>query len=167
MRRVIVVLSRLSVLLSVALAALWIASLLGYGRSLSARWTKNHPPTFCVFVGRGHLGIGLFRHLPNDQTPPGDYAIYVPREAFQNVFGTYDSELMFFHVQLSALIALTGAPILILMMVRKRSFDSGLCPSCGYDVRATTRRCPECGAVLDLAGKSAHSHTRVDRAETN
>jgi hypothetical protein len=40
-------------------------------------------------------------------------------------------------------------PMLALNRIRKsRRFRKlGLCPACGYDLRATTDRCPECGAI--------------------
>jgi len=40
------------------------------------------------------------------------------------------------------------------VMIRRRRKSKGQCPQCGYDVRATPRRCPECGLVLENADKS-------------
>jgi hypothetical protein len=41
----------------------------------------------------------------------------------------------------------TMTPRLRLAILKKRRSLSGLCRNCGYDLRATPQRCPECGTV--------------------
>jgi hypothetical protein len=53
-----------------------------------------------------------------------------------------------------AMIGALGVPIawrVVKVARRWQQYEQGLCPKCGYDLRATPDRCPECGSVFERA----------------
>ena len=44
------------------------------------------------------------------------------------------------------------SPALVIVKSIRRRRKVGMCPECGYDMRATPDRCPECGAVGESVG---------------
>jgi hypothetical protein len=55
--------------------------------------------------------------------------------------------LWFPHGLVVAVSAILPAWRVLRMIKRRRRSLIGLCPTCGYDLRATPERCPECGVV--------------------
>ena len=55
----------------------------------------------------------------------------------------------------------TILPLIVLRRwIRKRNRNSFACVSCGYDLRATPDRCPECGAVVSQKPSLAEPRTK-------
>ncbi|HEX8913159.1 MAG TPA: hypothetical protein VF796_12440, partial [Humisphaera sp.] len=68
-----------------------------------------------------------------------------PREPFR---GTAETYLNFsYWLLLAVAAALPVAHVVGWAVRRMRRHPPGWCPACGYDLRATPSRCPECGAV--------------------
>jgi hypothetical protein len=51
------------------------------------------------------------------------------------------------HAYAFAALAVLPSAFLVRLLRRRRAARVGRCPSCGYDLRATPERCPECGTV--------------------
>jgi hypothetical protein len=77
----------------------------------------------------GWLGFGYDPNARLDDTGGKMYRVYFP----------------FWGLTLASLIA----PAIAVIGYRRRRHRHrrGMCPRCGYDLRATPQRCPECGAV--------------------
>ena len=69
--------------------------------------------------------------------------------------GTSDSPRYFVlrlpHWLIITLAAVVPMRFAVHRLLRPRRRAAGLCPTCGYDVRATPDRCPECGTIKPAA----------------
>jgi hypothetical protein len=81
-----------------------------------------------------------FHRIPGAPTPPNTF--FLPQL-------TFDPQRNFYarHWLLVALGAALPTTRFLVWLRRRRSPGAGLCSKCGYDMRATPDRCPECGTV--------------------
>jgi hypothetical protein len=166
----------LSLVLCVATAALWARSygrerddaarlvldpVLGSGNALTVASSDGRVYALHYWRGSDYAGLGAsLRYTPTWQVPlfasmltrsrsflgfslasvpPGDTSSYrqmVPLRV-----------LVIPHAAAVALFAVGPAGLWYCRRISTRRRRTGQCPGCGYDLRATPERCPECGAV--------------------
>jgi hypothetical protein len=169
-RRLFTILSVLSLLLCVATCVLWATSYVGPpillanragaiesgGGTLAVRWHSDGPP----FAPAERLITFPLPRLPNGafDIPPHARGTAGFRywEANVSVVGLrwQMGVRVVFLPYWAAVVTLAVLPVVRLGLSHRRRgrWQTGLCPSCGYDLRATPDRCPECGAVPAMEG---------------
>ena len=167
-RRLVNLFTLLSLLLFVAVCVLWVWS----ERTEHYFWWRpgsNHPAQLVLSRGRLVVNAGVVP-LPSLDGPPKGTIAYTTEPAdrlgnFDVVPETLDASLVGFGVRLR-----NGAPVLVLpcwfvaviaaVLPAARAVrhdrhrlrrSRGLCPACGYDLRTTPEKCPECGAAATAA----------------
>jgi hypothetical protein len=170
-RRLFTLLSALSLALCVVTAVLWVRS---YSYLEGFFWAPDLPHEFEIGSRRGTIYFGYDVDIGYDVSIGrssrrrtgfasvdirGDAHLWVPSE--WNVLGFGLHKDNFAHwvgpirksghalyvpswFVLGATLVLPSLRAVRMLRARRRP-KQGLCPSCGYDLRATPDRCPECG----------------------
>ena len=128
-------------------------------------WTFGYAEGLCWF-GRMDASSGLPPGFTvSSSVPPGRWAVESNLRAnpdhvnFAGVLWSReqtvpttadDTDIRVLAIPLGIPIAMSApltARAIFLLVKRRRRPKPGLCPSCGYDLRATPERCPECGRI--------------------
>jgi hypothetical protein len=107
-------------------------------------WAANKPTRSFTL-----LGLGYQSHEGRIVVPVGDDSDE-PRITYHSRDRTLTLPYW------APLVAGAALPLIVLRRAsrqrrRRRAARRGLCPKCGYDLRATPDRCPECGATPEAA----------------
>jgi hypothetical protein len=131
-------------------------------RAESAEWWKTRPGTqrmnitaetvrvsqsagVLIYAAKLHVSFDTetWHGLEWRRGAISDKPLTRPAGAMSTPLVPFTSVSMPWYYPLPLLLILAG--IWTWAAVRRRRLPAGLCPSCGYDLRATPDRCPECG----------------------
>lgn len=143
-----------SLLLCVALCVLWVRSYGALPNTPGGRDSFNvtrTEPLYWFISSHGYLTLCRQEGKNWDKHPLKEHDVLGVR--FGGGWGPDGSLLWNLDLPYWMLATVTALPVpLGLRQLRRRRRAArfrrlGLCPSCGYDLRATPGRCPECGAA--------------------
>jgi hypothetical protein len=149
-----------SLVLCIATTVLWVRSY-WYWDGYAAYWwdgVADHPFVATTIAERGSLYLAVewgweeypergWRFL-HESRRPSDEGAQWGWGGSRNAFGRKGGFVRFPCALAAAALAAVPAYRGLRMARRCRGERSvGLCPACGYDLRATPDRCPECGTV--------------------
>lgn len=163
-RRVFTILSAVSLLMFVAVCVLWVRS---YWVKDNLTWVRPDKG-WIVASGRGLLVVNFlwFRDVPARPRPPWRFEWErQSASSWQRPAGGVVRRIGFGyddtgppapgwrggfvpHWLVAAAFAALPAAWFIRWRRQRRGARCGLCPCCGYDLRATRDRCPECGRAV-------------------
>lgn len=140
----------LSLLLCLAVCVLWVRSY-PHGQDLYEHWAEGFYGSTFVNSRRGSLNLIHYPRVGDaGENEHGLDLLGLTLSAGDGLSrgaGVYHYAL---DIRYWVLFALTAAPPLWWavgrLLSRRGGAVRGLCPACGYDLRATPDRCPECGA---------------------
>jgi hypothetical protein len=161
-RRLFNILAAVSLLLALAVAGLWVRSY------WAADYWNAVPLAGLRIHANSQPGSLTFAYETNGIMPDDDFWTTVYREGlpgYENAFAPYGmlGYFNFYRVNWgsSTIVNLTVPDwfyILLGLILptcwvlqrwrRRRHYRDGLCPACGYDLRASKDECPECGAKI-------------------
>jgi hypothetical protein len=180
-RRVVNVLAAMSLLLCLATIALWVRSY-RHVDSVVYTWNPqaNYPDARVFALSSGSEGIEFETMLSGIDFDPDLQAMTIKSSApATNIYfasSTYFDDHRYFFgwfayappihgawavvcptAAFTALFALLPIAWVTTRLAARRRLHSGQCPTCGYDLRATPERCPECGTIPKAASGAGAS----------
>jgi hypothetical protein len=153
-------------LLTVAFANLWIRSHLvsdsfGISSQNPSRWYLDITTELDRLRARAYVnrspqvtrvpGVLFYHHdcLPIDSSRGWQDPVAVRWKGFEYIARPYSIEVRAPFWSMTLFFALLSAWAFYRGRVRqRRRLRAGLCLACGYDLRASTERCPECGTAI-------------------
>jgi len=166
-------LTALSLVLLVATAVMWVRS---YWISDSWEWVSHYRTRFIAISGgrvllqvnhgasaaQEFMAVDHYSYVKQANETAGvgrpwryggfwiENLSFAPSAARSAWLPYTDYVVPLYAVVLVSLI-LPGMAVRRVLRERKRK-RVGLCPTCGYDLRASPQRCPECGAIASASG---------------